>query len=136
MGARGIQVLCQPQITSVDDIFESRAERFDLILLARPGNFPHLNSLRRLAPKTPVVYFTHDLHHLRTQRTAGNITDRKMRRRLLQLPCAVLAMPPRAAAARDECWRNAASTQMPHGQMVDPGSRSTRLLSLTRYSRS
>ena len=84
MGARGIQVLCQPQITSVDDIFESRAERFDLILLARPGNFPHLNSLRRLAPKTPVVYFTHDLHHLRTQRTAGNITDRKERRRLLQ----------------------------------------------------
>ena len=84
MGARGIQVLCQPQITSVDDIFESRDERFDLILLARPGNFPHLESLRRLAPQTPVVYFTHDLHHLRTLRTAGNLSETKDRRRLLQ----------------------------------------------------
>ena len=33
-----------------------------------------------------------------------------LRRRLLQLPCAVLALPPHAAALRDECWRNAAST--------------------------
>ena len=33
-----------------------------------------------------------------------------LRRRLLQLPCAVLALPPRAAVERDECWRNAAST--------------------------
>jgi hypothetical protein len=33
-----------------------------------------------------------------------------LRRRLLQLPCAVLALPPRAATQRDECWRNAAST--------------------------
>ena len=33
-----------------------------------------------------------------------------LRRRLLQLPCAVLVMPPHAAARRDECWRNAAST--------------------------
>ena len=84
MGARGIQVICRPEIASVEDIFKSSTECFDLILLARPGNFPHLESISRLVPQTPVVYFTHDLHHLRTLRTARNLTDRKERRRLQQ----------------------------------------------------
>ncbi len=75
MGSRGIRVLAHPQIESIEDIFTKEEIDYSLILMARPGNYRHLDTIRRLAPKTPVSYFTHDLHFLRTERTADNLED-------------------------------------------------------------
>ena len=84
MGARGINVLAHPQVESLDDIFEKEQRHFDLILIARPGNIRHLATLKQRTPETPVVYFTHDLHFLRTQRTADNLSDLKEQRAILR----------------------------------------------------
>ncbi len=84
MGARGLKVLAYPEIQSLDDIFQKHNLQFDLILLARPGNYQHLEKLRELAPNVPISYFTHDLHFLRTQRTAENLEDPTEKKKIIR----------------------------------------------------
>ena len=84
MGARGIEVLAYPEIESIHDIFIKQGLRFDLILMARPGNYRHLELIRKLAPETPVAYFTHDLHFLRTERTATNLINTEEKKKFLK----------------------------------------------------
>ena len=84
MGSRGIQVLAHPEIESIHDIFVKQSLEFDLVLIARPGNYRHLEMIRTLAPTTPVAYFTHDLHFLRTNRTAANLTSPDEKKKLLK----------------------------------------------------
>ncbi|AII44193.1 hypothetical protein KR100_12615 [Synechococcus sp. KORDI-100] len=84
MGSRGINVLAHPQIESLDDVFKKDQRQFDLILIARPGNIRHLATLKQGSPGTPIAYFTHDLHFLRTRRTADNLSDPKEQRGILR----------------------------------------------------
>ena len=65
--------------------FDRNAPKVKLArLIARPGNYRHLEMLRKLAPATPIAYFTHDLHFLRTDRTAANLTSPDEKKKLLK----------------------------------------------------
>lgn len=75
----GVNVLCYPQIYSVEKWLKDNAGMYGICFMARgPVVWPYLNLLRSVSPSTRLIFYTVDLHYLREQRMAelsGNKTD-------------------------------------------------------------
>jgi glycosyltransferase involved in cell wall biosynthesis len=65
----GISCICSPNENSVETYIDIHVSQFDLIVLSRAyvAN-SHLDRIRRLVPKTPIIFNTVDLHFLREER--------------------------------------------------------------------
>jgi O-antigen biosynthesis protein len=67
----GVEVWHHPYLDSVEQLFETRGDSFDLIVLCRHYVAQaYLSRLRQWAPQATVVFDTVDLHYLREQRLA------------------------------------------------------------------
>lgn len=71
MGARGLEVVAWEGPGCLESLLSDPDRCFALILVARPGNSRLMPLLRSLAPTARIIYFTHDLHHIRIARTAA-----------------------------------------------------------------
>ncbi|MEO7742748.1 MAG: glycosyltransferase [Usitatibacter sp.] len=68
----GVEVLYAPYVTSIDALIEERGVDFDIIILARYYvAAPHIDAVRRHAPRALLVLDTIDLHYLRQRRLAA-----------------------------------------------------------------
>jgi glycosyltransferase involved in cell wall biosynthesis len=75
--ADGIEVLCSPEVTSVEGWLEQHAAGFDIFFLARgPVVWPYVELLRRVAPHGKQIFNTVDLHYVREMRQATISGDR------------------------------------------------------------
>ena len=82
MGARGIEVIAYPRIKSINDLKDFKGKipiiyerNFDIALVARPSNSQAIDLLKSLYPNIKIIYYTHDLHYMRLQRTSINEPD-------------------------------------------------------------
>jgi len=65
----GIRVLVHPHVGSVADHLETEGDHYEGFLLARPQVAERcLEPIKRHAPHARLLYYTHDLHHLRMER--------------------------------------------------------------------
>ncbi len=65
----GIRVLVHPFVSSVADHLEKEGDHYEGILMARPEVAERcLEPIKRHAPHARLLYYTHDLHHLRMER--------------------------------------------------------------------
>jgi GT2 family glycosyltransferase len=88
---RGVQCLCWPYVSSLDDHLRQYGMFYDLILSCRPDvTEKYLDSYRKWCPSAKIFYDTADLHYLRERRQAeieGNalLRDRADRRKAQEL---------------------------------------------------
>ena len=67
----GVEVLHAPYVRSIDELLRERGGEFDIIILARYYvAAPHIEAVRRYAPRALLVFDTIDLHYLRNRRLA------------------------------------------------------------------
>ena len=65
----GVEVLVHPWVASVDQLLEQRGDHYEAILIARPEVADRwLEAIKTHAPLARLLYYTHDLHHLRMER--------------------------------------------------------------------
>ena len=65
----GIRVLVHPYVSSVAEHLEKEGDLYEGILMARPEVAERcLEPIKRHAPHARLLYYTHDLHHLRMER--------------------------------------------------------------------
>ena len=65
----GVEVLVHPWVRSVEQLLEERGDHYEAILLARPEVAQRwLEAIKTHAPLARLLYYTHDLHHLRMER--------------------------------------------------------------------
>lgn len=65
----GVRVLVHPHLSSVADHLAVEGSQYDGVLLARPEVGERcLEAIKRHAPQARLLYYTHDLHHLRMER--------------------------------------------------------------------
>lgn len=65
----GVRVLVHPHLSSVAEHLEVEGSSYDGLLLARPEVAERcLEAIKRHAPHARLMYYTHDLHHLRMER--------------------------------------------------------------------
>lgn len=65
----GVEVLVHPWVASVEELLEQRGDHYEAILLARPEVADRwLEAIKTHAPLSRLLYYTHDLHHLRMER--------------------------------------------------------------------
>jgi GT2 family glycosyltransferase len=73
----GVELLYAPYVTSVTQHLKEFSERYDLVLLFRPGVVArYLKEVRKHCPKAKVLYHTIDLHYLRLMRDAELGSDK------------------------------------------------------------
>ena len=67
----GVEVLYRPFINSVESHLKEFGDRYDLTFLFRQQVIEkHLDAIKKYCPNAKVLYYTHDLHHLRMMREA------------------------------------------------------------------
>lgn len=67
----GVEVLHAPFVRSLDELLRDRGDEFDVVVLARYYiALPHIDAVRRYAPRALLVFDTIDLHFLRNRRLA------------------------------------------------------------------
>jgi GT2 family glycosyltransferase/glycosyltransferase involved in cell wall biosynthesis len=67
----GVEVLYSPHITSVEQHIKADGARYDLVFLFRPVVVErNIDSVRKYCPKAKVLFYTHDIHHIRMEREA------------------------------------------------------------------
>jgi GT2 family glycosyltransferase len=69
---QGVEVLFHPYVRSIADLVMRRGSEFDVIMLSRhyvAG--PHIDTIRKAAPRALIVFDTVDLHFLREERLAA-----------------------------------------------------------------
>ncbi|MEP6936774.1 MAG: glycosyltransferase [Chthoniobacterales bacterium] len=72
---RGIEVVCNPYITSVRDHLSGHGSEYDVVVLSRCDfAYKHLADVRLYAPGSRIVFDTVDLHFLRESRE-GKLTQ-------------------------------------------------------------
>lgn len=65
----GVRVLVHPHLSSVAGHLAEEGSQYDGVLLARPEVGERcLEAIKRHAPHARLLYYTHDLHHLRMER--------------------------------------------------------------------
>ena len=65
----GVEVISHPHIDSLEQHLEAAGSSYDAVLLARPDVAERaLEPLKTHAPHARLLYYTHDLHHLRLER--------------------------------------------------------------------
>lgn len=65
----GVEVLSRPHIDSLEQHLQEAGSSYDAVLLARPDVAEvALSPLKTHAPHARLLYYTHDLHHLRLER--------------------------------------------------------------------
>lgn len=65
----GVRVLVHPFLASVQEHLQKEGSSYDGVLLARPEVAERcLEAIKRHAPHARLLYYTHDLHHLRMER--------------------------------------------------------------------
>ena len=65
----GVRVLVHPHLSSVAEHLAAEGSQYDGVLLARPEVGERcLEAIKRHAPQARLLYYTHDLHHLRMER--------------------------------------------------------------------
>lgn len=65
----GVEVLVHPWVPSVNQLLEERGDHYEAILIARPEVADRwLEAIKTHAPLARLLYYTHDLHHLRMER--------------------------------------------------------------------
>jgi GT2 family glycosyltransferase/glycosyltransferase involved in cell wall biosynthesis len=65
----GVEVLVHPWVASVPELLEQRGDHYEAILVARPEIADRwLEAIKTHAPLARLLYYTHDLHHLRMER--------------------------------------------------------------------
>lgn len=65
----GVEVLVHPWVTSVEALLAERGDHYEAILIARPEVAERwLEAIKTHAPLARLLYYTHDLHHLRMER--------------------------------------------------------------------
>jgi len=65
----GVEVISQPHIDSLEQHLEEAGSSYDAVLVARPDVAEAaLTPLKTHAPHARLLYYTHDLHHLRLER--------------------------------------------------------------------
>jgi len=75
---RGVEVLYAPYITSVRQHLADCGERYDLVMLIRPGVAKrHMDAVRKFCPSAKVLFHTVDLHYLRLMREAALTSNRQ-----------------------------------------------------------
>jgi O-antigen biosynthesis protein len=74
----GIEVLYAPYVTNVEQHLKEFGLRYDLAFLFRPVVVErHLDTIRKYSPQAKVLFYTHDLHHLRMFREAALLEDQE-----------------------------------------------------------
>lgn len=72
----GVEVLYRPFISSVEAHIKEYGNRYDLAFLFRPQVVQkHLAKVKQYCPKAKILFYTHDLHHLRMMREAELLAD-------------------------------------------------------------
>ncbi len=72
----GVEVLYDPFCRSVEQHVELFGNRYDLVFLFRPKVVEkHIGTIRRYCPQAKVLFYTHDIHHIRMQREAVLFDD-------------------------------------------------------------
>jgi GT2 family glycosyltransferase/ubiquinone/menaquinone biosynthesis C-methylase UbiE/glycosyltransferase involved in cell wall biosynthesis len=67
----GIEVLYAPYVRSVAQHLQEAGGRYDLVYLFRPVVVErHIDTVRSLCPQAKVLFYTHDIHHIRMEREA------------------------------------------------------------------
>lgn len=75
---QGVELVYSPYVTSVQQHLDQVGDRYDLVLLFRPGVVDrHLATIRRCCPRAKVLFHTVDLHFLRMQREAALLNDQQ-----------------------------------------------------------
>ncbi len=65
----GVEVISHPHIDSLESHLQEAGSSYDAVLLARPDVAERaLTPLKTHAPHARLLYYTHDLHHLRLER--------------------------------------------------------------------
>lgn len=65
----GVEVLVHPWVASVEQLLQERGDHYEAILIARPEVADRwLEAVKTHAPLARLLYYTHDLHHLRMER--------------------------------------------------------------------
>ena len=65
----GVRMLVHPFLSSVQEHLQQEGNSYDGVLLARPEVAERcLEAIKRHAPHARLLYYTHDLHHLRMER--------------------------------------------------------------------
>jgi len=73
---RNIEVLCYPEVASIDNWLSDNAKNFDICFLSRgPVVWPYLATLKSTAPDTKLIFYTVDLHFLREIRQSDYQVD-------------------------------------------------------------
>lgn len=68
----GIEVLYAPYVTSVVQHLQDMGGRYDLVYLFRPVVVErHIEAVRTFCPQAKVLFYTHDIHHIRMEREAA-----------------------------------------------------------------
>jgi GT2 family glycosyltransferase/ubiquinone/menaquinone biosynthesis C-methylase UbiE len=68
----GIEVLYGPYVTSVKQHVQDLGKRYDLVFLFRPVVVErHIETIRTHCPQARVLFYTHDIHHIRMEREAA-----------------------------------------------------------------
>lgn len=66
---QGIRVLVHPQVASLEEHLREEGRHYDVVLIARPEVAEAaLDPIKAHAPQARLIYYTHDLHHLRMER--------------------------------------------------------------------
>ena len=82
----GIEVLYEPFCRSVEQHVQLYGHRYDLIFLFRPKVVEkHIRTIRRYCPEAKVLFYTHDIHHIRMKREAILFDDPDKRRAANQM---------------------------------------------------
>ena len=104
----GVEALYDPFVNSLEDWLRQNGAEIDLVLLSRPRESGRaLKPVRRFT-RAPVLYYGHDLHHVRQQHEAE-----------------VMNKPEKAKGARKLCdlerriWRETDATIYPSQEEVD-----------------
>jgi GT2 family glycosyltransferase/glycosyltransferase involved in cell wall biosynthesis len=68
----GIEVLYGPYVASVKQHVQEQGSRYDLVYLFRPVVVErHIETIRTFCPQAKVLFYTHDIHHIRMEREAA-----------------------------------------------------------------
>lgn len=76
MQRAGIEVIYGPHVTSVKQHVQEHGGRYDLCFLFRPVVVErHAATLRTFCPQAKLLFYTHDIHHIRMEREAALLKD-------------------------------------------------------------